>query len=100
MFLNVFVNCPVQQCEWWNKYESQEKATEALVLHCMGKHKIPEQLIRRYRRHWVNDNRAYRGWTLALDEIDKITGFRRRDSGLSIVSQKRMEAYLGLGDKR
>lgn len=95
MVFNIHVHCPVQECEWWDCYESQEKATEALVLHCREKHNLPEQLIRRYRRYWLNDMRAYRGWTAALDEIDKLTGFSRRDSGLRTISQKRMEAYLG-----
>lgn len=96
MVFNIYVHCPVQECEWWNKYESQDKATEALVLHCMGKHNLPEALVRRYRRHWLNDMRAYRGWTVALEEIDKLTGFPRRDSGLRTISQKKMEAYLGI----
>jgi len=96
MVFDIYVSCPVQECAWWNKYESQEKATEALVLHCMGKHNLPEALIRRYRRYWLNDMRAYRGWGRALDEIDSLTGFRKRDSGLATESQKRMEAYLGV----
>ena len=96
MVFNVHVNCPVQECSWWNRYESQKSATEALVLHCLGKHGLPEKLIRRWRRHWLNDMRAYRGWGQALDEIDKLTGFPRRDSGLRHESQRRMEAYLGI----
>ncbi len=96
----VFVSCPVQECEWFDRELSQGKATDALVRHCLDKHQVPEELIRRYRRYWINDMRAYHGWSCCLDEVDKFTGFQRRDSGLRTISQRRMEACLGKGGSK
>ncbi|MBA7622887.1 hypothetical protein ES703_30274 [subsurface metagenome] len=96
MIFDVHVTCPVRDCPWYNRYDSQIKATEALVLHCLGKHGLPQELVRRFRRHWINSARAYRGWSTALSDIDRFMGLPSRDSGLSTESQKKMEAYLGI----
>lgn len=92
----VHITCPIRDCPWYERYWGQEHANDALVEHCKEKHNLPEYLIRRFRRYWLADMRAYSGWTRALDEIDNILGLPHRDSGLRTTSQKLMEAYLGI----
>jgi len=94
----VHITCPVRDCNWYEHFWGQEGATNYLVEHCKEKHGLPEELVRKWRRYWLNDMRAYRGWSIALDEIDEFLGAPRRDSGLRTQSQKMMEAYLGTRD--